>query len=488
MAKPSRKAPPRALSLLASIVESSDDAIIGQDLDGTITSWNDGARRLYGWTAAEAVGRRVSFLAPESRRSEIPHILARVRAGKSVKSLETLRVAKDGRTVEVSLTVSPIRGAAGRVVGAAAIARDITERRRSEERFRAVVEGTPNALVMTDGAGRIALVNAQAEKLFGWTRAEMIGRPIETLLPPRARVQHQAHREGFAAAPAARAMGAGRDLFGLRKDGTEVPLEIGLSPLKQGDETYVLASIIDITERRALERKLAHSETLATLGGMAAVMSHEIRNPLSSIVMAAGALARGGLEGEDLAQVMSILTGESRRLQRVLEDFLQYSRPREPRLELCDLNKTVREILAAAKSDPRLVGETQVKASLDPALREFAFDQDQIRQVLWNVIRNAFQALGGSGRVEVRTEARPGAAAVVVADTGPGIAREDLERIFTPFFTTKTKGTGLGLPISRNIARAHGGDIAAESASGRGCRFTLTLPLRARAAAPASAS
>lgn len=463
-------------SLLASIVESSDDAIIGKTLDGVITSWNEGARRMYGWSAEEAVGRPVAMLAPPGAKDEITRILRRIKLGKSVVHLETVRLKKNGERIDVSLTISPIRRG-GRVVGASAIARDITDRKRSEERFKLVVEAAPSALVMVDADGRIVLANSQAEKLFGYTRRELSALTIEALMPARFRAAHLGHRAGFSRAPSTRSMGAGRDLFGLRKDGTEVPVEIGLNPLKEGEHYFVLASIIDITARRALERKLAHSETLASIGSMAAVLGHEIRNPLSSIVMAAGALGRGDLSPEDAASVQSILVDESKRLHRTLEDFLQYSRPREPKRELADLNQTASEVLRAATVDKELVGKTTVETALDPKLPPFLFDQDQIRQVLWNLIRNALQALGGSGRLELTTVALADKVLLKVKDDGPGIPRFELEKIFTPFFTTKSKGTGLGLPISRNIVLAHGGEIRADGEPGRGCLFTVELPL-----------
>lgn len=473
-------------SRLAAIVDSSDDAIIGKTLDGVITSWNAGARRMYGWTAAEAVGRHISLLVPPEAAGEPAGILRRIKQGKSVVHLETVRVRKNGKRLNVMLTVSPIRRGK-KVVGASTIARDVTERKRSEERFKLVVESAPNALLLADSDGRIALSNSAAEKLFGYARREFSHLTIEALVPKRFRAGHATHRAGFHGDPRARAMGAGRDLFGLRKDGTEVPIEIGLTPLREGDSHFVLASIIDITERRALERKLAHSEVLATIGGMAAVMGHEIRNPLSSIVMAAGALGRGGLNAEEEATVRAILVDESKRLHRTLEDFLQYSRPREPQLAAADLNETAAEVLKAVAADADLVGAVRVALEPAPDLPAFLFDADQIRQVLWNLVRNAYQALGGKGNLTLKTSARGGKVLLVLEDDGPGIPRFELEKAFTPFFTTKTKGTGLGLAISRNIVRSHGGDLRVESETGRGCRFTLELPLAGAVPAPGAA-
>ncbi len=343
--------------------------------------------------------------------------------------------------------------------------------------FRLVVEYAPGPMIMADRAGAIILANRRAEALFGYGPGELAGRKIEALVPPRFRAAHPAHRKGFHSAPTERTMGAGRDLYGARKDGSEIPVEIGLNPVKTPEGDFVLASIVDITERKALEKRLAQAETLAAVGGMAAVVAHEIRNPLGSIVMGAKALARGDLNPEDLNQVVSVLVGESQRLNRTLEDFLQFARPREPKLQQGDLNETVHEVLAAVKSDANIIGQAVVREELTKDLPRVRYDPDLIRQVLWNIIRNGFQALNGKGRFEVMTENRRGQALVHIRDSGPGIPRDQLEKVFLPFYTTKTKGTGLGLSISRNIVMAHGGALSIDSEPGKGSCVSIALPL-----------
>ncbi|MBI3563898.1 MAG: PAS domain S-box protein [Elusimicrobia bacterium] len=350
---------------------------------------------------------------------------------------------------------SPVRGRTEK----AAVA---SERARAEKRFRLVVEAAPSALVMADEEGRIVLVNGQAEKLFGYARKELLALSVDDLVPERARGSHHGHRAAYAHAPSVRAMGAGRDLHALRKDGTEVPVEIGLNPLNEGDRRFVLASIVDISRRKELERQLAHSETLATIGSMAAAMGHEIRNPLSSIVLGAQALTRGDLGEEDRRHVMAILTDESRRLQRTLEDFLQFSRPRVPKKEPGDLNAAVDEVLTAVAADRALVGAARVERRL-AALPPAPFDPDQLRQVLWNLLRNGLQALGGKGTLTVATSADDRRVVLRVQDDGPGITPAAREELFQPFKTTKSQGTGLGLAIAERIVHAHGGRIEVEA-------------------------
>jgi two-component system, LuxR family, sensor kinase FixL len=351
----------------------------------------------------------------------------------------------------------------------------------TEKMYRLVVESAPNAVVMADREGKIVLVNKQAEKLFGYKRKEMLGKPVELLLPSRFRTKHVQYRKGYTAAPETRKMGAGRDLFGMRKDGSEVPVEIGLNPIRSGSETYVLAAIVDITERRELQRKLAQNEALAAVGSMAAVMAHEIRNPLGSIVMAARSLTRGELGAEDRATVSSVLSMETERLNRTLQDFLQYARPREPKRELSDLNHLVKEIVQALTSDKDLVRKVRIAVSLDERLPRFSYDADQVRQVLWNLMLNGVQAIDGQGWLKISTSAEDGLASFSMIDSGPGIDPKTIERIFEPFFTTKKKGTGLGLAIAQRIIQAHGGRIVVENEPKAGAKFRVIFPLRAAA-------
>ena len=240
---------------LAAIIEGADDAVIAKTLGGRIISWNSGAERLYGWTSGEAVGQSISMLAPPGLDDGIPAILERIAAGERVPSYETERLRKDGRAVLVSLTVSPIKDALGRVIGASAISRDVTERYRVEQRFRSLVEAAPDAIVIVGSNGLIELVNAQTENLFGHPREQLIGQSVEMLVPERYRDRHPEHRLHYAAYPRTRPMGAGLDLFGLRADGSEFPVEISLSPLETDEGVSYAAMMRDVTARKAADTK-----------------------------------------------------------------------------------------------------------------------------------------------------------------------------------------------------------------------------------------
>jgi two-component system, NtrC family, sensor kinase len=247
--------------LLAAIVESSDDAIISKTLAGVITSWNRGAERIFGYSAEEVVGQHISLLMPPERIEDLTRILERVRRGERVDHYETKRRTKDGRILDVSLTVSPIRDADGNIIGASKVARDITEQKRAavkrqEAEFRNVLESAPDAIVIIDGQGRIVRLNRQAEAIFDYTREELLGEPVEILVPERFRERHREHRAAYSPQSRPRPMGMGLELYGRRKDGGEFPVDITLSPMESTDGFLTISVIRDITSRRRTEEQL----------------------------------------------------------------------------------------------------------------------------------------------------------------------------------------------------------------------------------------
>jgi PAS domain S-box-containing protein len=258
-----RKRAEATVTQLAAIVDSSEDAIIGKALDGTILSWNAGAKRIYGYSADEVEGRNISILIPPDRPNEVPDILERLRRGERVEHLETVRMRKDGKQIDVSVTISPVKDAAGRITGSSAIARDVTERKRaeaalreSEAYFRAVAESSIDAMVATDSVGRISAWNPAAQRMFQYTEEEILGQPLTVIMPERYRKAYQEGMHRYQHTGISRYIGGTMELVGQRKDGSEFPLEVSLSSWKTEQGEFYHGIIRDITDRMKLEQEL----------------------------------------------------------------------------------------------------------------------------------------------------------------------------------------------------------------------------------------
>jgi diguanylate cyclase (GGDEF)-like protein/PAS domain S-box-containing protein len=250
---------------LASIVACSDDAILGKTIEGIITSWNGGAERIYGYSAKEAIGKSVTMLAPTDRTDEVPAVLEHLKRGETVRRLETVHLRRDGKEIHIELTVSPIRDAQERIVGASTIGRDISERKRAEEnlvqmegKYRGLLEAAPDAMVVVNQGGEIVLVNLQAEKEFGYRRDELLGQKVKTIIPKGFAERLIADGTRSAEDALAQQIGTGLELTGRRKDGSDFPIEIMLSPLKSAEGILVTAAIRNVSVARAMSLQMTH--------------------------------------------------------------------------------------------------------------------------------------------------------------------------------------------------------------------------------------
>jgi PAS domain S-box-containing protein len=480
----------------AAIIESSADAIIGKTLDGVITTWNAGAERIYGYSAEEVVGRPMSLLVPPEYEGDLPSILERVKNGDKVQDVETRRIRKNGTAIDVSLTISPIKDAEGRIVGTSTIARDITERRRAEEavvraekRFRGLLESAPDAMVIVDGDARIVLVNAQTERLFGYSREDLIGRDVETLLPERFRAAHRGHRYGFLAAPSARPMGAGLDLFGRREDGSEFPVDIALSPLETDEGRLVASSIRDVTERKASEealrllaRRLDRSNR--DLEEFASSASHDLREPLRK-VQAFGDRLRtkyGDALPPEGHEYLGRMIGAADRMESLVDGLLALSRvgAGEKPFSDVDLATVARGVLSDLETRIEQSGG-RVQLGRLPTIEA---EPTEMRQLLLNLVGNAikFHKPGHPPQVEVAAQLDGGECRLIVSDDGIGFEEKYLDRMFEPFQRlgklSDYEGAGIGLALCRKIAERHCGGMSARSVPGEGSTFVVTLPLQ----------
>ena len=333
-----------------------------------------------------------------------------------------------------------------------------------------------DVMFYSDAQGRILDINEAFTALYGYTREESLGQ-TPALLRSRHSTDELYKRMWRSILDPKKGYWRG-ELINRAKDGREIPLILTITAVRDetGEILGYISNGIDLTEQKSMEERLAHSEALATIGEMAAVVAHEIRNPLGSIVMAAQQLASEGLSRDDKDTVTRVLRAESKRLNETLTNFLSYARPRPLARGQHNLNALVSEVARMAFANDELVGGTRLALSLDHGLKPFPFDADQIRQVLWNILLNAIQVLGGTGTVTLRSGSGADFAWFSVSDTGAGIPETIRADLFKPFRTTKQQGTGLGLAIADRIIKSHAGRVELETRLGHGTTFTVTLP------------
>jgi PAS domain S-box-containing protein len=470
----------------AAIVASSDDAIVGKDLNGQITSWNQAAEQIFGYTAAEALDRHITIIIPEDRRGEEDYVLGEVRAGRRVDQYETVRRRKDGTLVDVSLSVSPVRNAAGEIVGVSKIARDVTwTRRLTREAFRlaAIVESTDDAILSKDLNGVIQTWNRGAERMFGYSPEEAIGRNI-TMIIPEERLPEEVEVLSRVRA------GLSVDHFETvrkRKDGRLIDISLTVSPIRTATGEVIGASKIarDITEARRLHALADEASRLKD--EFLAVLSHELRTPLNTVLGYARMLNREDqrMTGELRDRALDALERNADSLSRLVNDVLDTSRIVTGKLRLVLETSGVTQVVEDAIDTVRPQAEARgiaMQVRVDPGLVVFA-DRDRLQQVFWNLLSNAIKFTPSGGVITIRARRQNEAVAISVQDTGIGIAQEHLPYLFQRFWQAHTgasrefAGLGIGLALARHLMELHGGSIAVESAGvGLGATFTVLLP------------
>ncbi len=501
------------------LVESVVDyALIMLDTAGCVVSWNTGAERLEGYSKDEITGKHFSvFYLPEDIDRKLPDEELRIVAQRGSYAVEGWRVRKDGSRYQAEVSTTAMRDDTGQLRGFAKLVHDVTARKINDERFQLVVEAAPSAMVMVGADGLITLVNTQAEKLFAWSRSEMLGQPFEILLPDRFRRSHGSFLEAFFSSSATQAMEAGRDLFGRRKDGSEVSIEIGLNPCQTSEGHFVLASITDITDRKFHEtqaRELEEREVLRTselestnikltessrmlqesnreLQDFASVAAHDLQEPLRK-VQAFGdrlnAIFLAGNPDPNAVDYLNRMLRATSRMHALIHDLLSFSRvaTQARPFESVDLLRIAREVLSDL--DERINGTGAiVELGRLPVVEA---DPTQMRQLLQNLIGNSLKfhkpgevpTVRISGELINSPQYPEGACQFVVKDNGIGFDEKYLDRIFTVFqrlhSRTEYEGTGVGLAICRKIVHRHSGEITAVSAPGEGAAFQVTLPRR----------
>ncbi|HEX6677863.1 MAG TPA: PAS domain S-box protein [Actinomycetes bacterium] len=506
--------PTDAMDFVETVLQASTEySIIGHGLDGTILLWNSGAERLYGYAPEEIVGRaKVDVLhTPEDVAAGLPQRMRQAALADGKWEGIVTRVRRDDSRFTARVVLTPRRDRDGEPVGLLLISKDIsdevrltqeleTERKRAEaalrasgEQFRGLLESAPDAVVIVDPDGRITLVNRQTEQLFGYQREELLGQPIEALVPKRFHARHVGHRDGYLANPGVRPMGAGLQLFGRRRDGSEFPVEISLSPLETDQGTLVSAAVRDITARKRAEAALKEATLAAEQANQAkseylSRMSHELRTPLNAILGFAQLLEMEGLRPDQREGMGHIVAG-ARHLLALINEVLDIAAIEAGRLALSVEPVAVAGVLAEAISLIRPLADQQGILLVDPAETCDAHvrgDRQRLRQILLNLLSNAVKYNREGGSVQLACE-RMGSEhlRIKVTDTGIGVAPESIERLFVPFDRlgserTPVEGTGLGLPLTQRLAEAMGGALGVASTVGQGSTFWVELPLTER--------
>ncbi len=474
------------------LLEAAPDAIVIIGIDGTILLVNSQTERIFGHPRADLVGRPIEILVPERFRpnhgSHRAGYFADPRVRPMGSTLELYGLRRDGTEFPVEISLSPLETEEGMVVSSAI--RDITDRKRAEDKFRGLLESAPDAMVILGPDGKILLVNGQTEKLFGYARTELIGKPIETLVPERFRDRHPQHRDGYFAEPKARPMGMGLDLFGRRKDGKEFAAEISLSPIVTPDGTLVTAAIRDVTDRKRdmEEQNRRMQEANRLKSEFLANMSHELRTPLNAII-GFSKLLHGGKAGAltpTQVEYLGDIVNSSNHLLQLINDVLDLAKIEsgrtEIRVEVVDLKRLageVRDILRGLAAEKRL----RLVIDVSPELSAVEVDPRLLKQVLYNYLSNAIKFTPDAGKVAMRIVPEGvDQFRIEVEDSGIGIKAEDLGRLFVEFqqldssSSKRYSGTGLGLALTKRIVEAQGGSVGVESSFGTGSTFWALLP------------
>jgi two-component system sensor kinase FixL len=468
--------------ILSAIVESSEDAIIGQRLDGTIVSWNRGAERLYGYDAAEMIGRSATGLYKEEG-PEHHSILERIGSGQRIDAYETVRIAKGGQAVHVRASIWPVRDATHTIVGAVAIEWDATERMRlelalrtTEARWRAVIDSAVDGIIVIDARGRIQAMNPAAERMFGYVEKAVVGRNVNMLMPSPYHEEHDHYIRHYLETGEQKIIGIGREVTARRHDGTTFPIHLSVGEMRVGDDRHFTGILHDLSARLRLEEQLREQSALARLGEMAAVIAHEVRNPLAAVRGAIQVIgSRLPADSKD-APVAKEILARLDALNGLLNDLLLFARTPEPRfapVSLAGLLTLTSDLLAR---DPAF-RELQIHIEGDPG--PIVADAELLKIVFQNLLINAAHAMLNRGAIEARITTEDSQQRVTVTDHGPGIPAEVRERLFRPFFTTKARGTGLGLSVAKRLVELHGGTIAIVCPAGGGTEVTVSLPVSA---------
>lgn len=467
---------------LRTIIDSAVDGIIVIDQRGCIESFNPAAERLFGYTRSEAVGRNVSMLMPSPYHEEHEGYLSRYLTTGEAKIIGSGREAtgrrRDGSVFPLHLSVGQMTiGDERKFTG---ILHDLSDRvalehrlRASEARWRSIIHSAVDGIVVIDAHARIEAFNPAAERLFGYSEKELLGQNVNVLMPSPYREEHDTYVGRYLATGRAKIIGTGREVTGRRRDGTTFPLHLSVGELTVEGERKFTGILHDLTGRVRLEERLREGATLAKIGEMAAVIAHEVKNPLAGIRGAIQVIGSRQPAGSRDTAVVNDIIKRIDALDGLMKDLLVFARPPQPRRSSVDVVPLVTMTADLMCQDPSLKDvDVDVEGSAPPLLA----DAEMLKIVFQNLLVNSAHAMQGQGKIDVTIAAIDSTCEISFTDTGPGIPEEIRDKIFTAFFTTKSRGSGLGLATAKRFVEAHQGEIEVECPPAGGTRVTVRLP------------
>ena len=479
---------PLPADIVGEILNTAADATIVSDEAGFVRIANARAEELFGYGPGELQGQSIELLIPEDIRERHREMRSsynnKPRARPMLAGLDLHGQRKDGTVFRAEIALNPIETQDGLIV--TSTIREIGEVDDSDAYFRHLLEAAPDAMVIIDDHGKIAIVNGQAEAMFGYGRDEMLGRHVEMLLPERLRGTHVGHREGYKQEPRLRPMGQGRDLVALRKDGSEFPVEISLSPVQSSTTKFVSSVIRDVTERKRMEEEIIAARREAERANKAnsaflAAASHDLRQPVQALSLLNGALRRT-VNDERALQMVDSQQHSLTAMTNLLNSLLDISRldagAVHPELEDFPINRLIDRLSDEFSRQAQHNGLEFTSCGCDTVINS---DPNLLAEVIQNFVSNAIRYTD-KGSVELACDERDGRCVISVTDTGIGIAEDQADEIFREFHQCKAPGAskegfGLGLAIVKRLSDLLGLQLTVDSELGKGSTFSVSLPI-----------